>query len=131
MSENGLDALLLQWEETYKKGLLSFWMMLLMAHRPTYAYEMSGEIARLSQGTIMADDNSIYRALRRFQAAGLVESLTQPSESGPPRRYFKLTAAGVELLRAFIQRNVLVFQGGDVSAMIESVINEDEKGDNS
>lgn len=128
MSENGLDVLLLQWEETYKKGLLSFWMMLLMAHRPTYAYEMSGEIARLSHGTIMADDNSIYRALRRFQAAGLVESITQPSESGPPRRYFRLTDAGLELLRAFIRRNVLVFQAGDVSEMIESAINDDHKG---
>jgi len=29
-----VDALLLKWEEAYKKGLLSFWILLLLHERP-------------------------------------------------------------------------------------------------
>ena len=33
MEQTNLDNLLTQWEETYKKGLFSFWLLLLLAQR--------------------------------------------------------------------------------------------------
>ena len=112
MSE--IDTLLEKWEEVYKKGLLSFWMLLVLHKRPAYAFEMNALIQQLSQGTISADDNSLYRALSRFEDMGLVASELQPSPSGPARRYFALTPAGRQLLRRFIERNVLVFRATEV-----------------
>lgn len=105
-----IDPLLEQWEQNYKRGLLSFWILLSLSEREMYAYEMGDEIRTLSRGTVDADDNSIYRALKRFADSGLIRSEKRPSEVGPPRRYFGLTSMGNELLKQFIERNVAVFQ---------------------
>ena len=109
MANDGLSELLNKWEETYKKGLLSFWILLLLNERPSYPYEMSAEIAKISQGTISVDDNSVYRALNRFETAGIVKSELQQSNTGPQRRYYNLTQKGLSLLTEFTQRNIQVF----------------------
>jgi PadR family transcriptional regulator PadR len=119
MPKSDIAQLLLQWEDVYKKGLLSFWMLLLIQQRPMYAFEMKSAIAEFSQGTIGADEKSIYRALKRFEEAGLIDSDTQPSDVGPPRRYFSLTPSGKELLTQFILRNIGVFQHPTVVKAIE------------
>src|SRR5512147_2297302 len=109
MTNDDMDDLLTKWEETYKKGLLSFWILLLLYERPSYPYEMSNEVAKISQGTISVDDNSIYRALNRFESVGIVKSELQQSNTGPQRRYYSLTQKGLGLLTEFIQRNIQVF----------------------
>jgi PadR family transcriptional regulator PadR len=122
MSPSNLDELLQQWEHNYKKGLLTFWMLLALAERPMYAYEMQDKIEEFSQGSICADENSIYRALRRFATARLVSSERRPSDLGPDRKYFDLTPKGQELLALFIRRNILVFQTGAVRAAISTFL---------
>ncbi len=122
MYQNDLEVLLTQWEETYKKGLLSFWLLLLLAQRKAYPYEIKGAIAELSQNTISAEENSIYRALKRLSQSGVVDSEVQPSEIGPNRRYFFLTDLGRELLVRFITRNIQVFQHPEVANLIQQAI---------
>ncbi len=116
-----VENLLEKWEEVYKKGLLSFWMLLVLHRRPAYAFEMNALIQQLSQGTISADDNSLYRALSRFEDMGLVASELQPSPSGPARRYYNLTLDGCQLLRRFIERNVLIFRHEEVEEELKKV----------
>jgi PadR family transcriptional regulator, regulatory protein PadR len=115
------DSLLAKWEESYKKGLLSFWILLLLHERPSYPFEMRPLIEDISQGTISADDNSIYRALSRFQEVGIVASATQPSSQGPDRRYYRLTPTGFTLLKRFIERNIRVFETPQVAARIQAI----------
>jgi DNA-binding PadR family transcriptional regulator len=126
MSDSNLDDLLAQWEETYKKGLLSFWLLLLLAQREAYPYEIRGAIAELSQDTISAEDNSIYRALKRLAQSGLVDSEVRPSENGPNRRYFYLTDLGRDLLDRFITRNIMVFQHPEVANLMQQVIESED-----
>lgn len=114
-----IDGLLDQWEEVYKRGLLSFWMLLLLDEREMYGYEMGEAITAISKGTMSVDDNSIYRALRRFADAGLVASEKRSSDQGPPRRYFWLTGLGRTLLAHFIERNILVLHDHDVVKAVE------------
>jgi PadR family transcriptional regulator, regulatory protein PadR len=118
MEDNGL---LQKWEEAYKKGLLSFWILLLLAERPSYPFEMRALLEEISQGTMSADENSLYRALGRFQGMGLVDSDTQPSRQGPYRRYYRLTDEGLDLLKRFIERNILVFAAPAVAERIQSI----------
>jgi DNA-binding PadR family transcriptional regulator len=122
MANDDISELLNKWEESYKKGLLSFWILLLLNERPSYPYEMSAEVAKISQGTISVDDNSIYRALNRFEAVGIVKSELQQSSTGPQRRYFSLTSTGRALLTEFIRRNIQVFETPSVSERIATVL---------
>lgn len=120
-----LDRLLENWESVYKKGLLTFWLLLLLDEKPRYPYEMSAEVMRASQGTLGADDNSIYRAVSRFEEMGLVASEIGASSLGPPRKYYHLTDDGRALLRRFIERNILIFQHPEVAERIRRIL---EKG---
>jgi DNA-binding PadR family transcriptional regulator len=122
VANDDIGDLLTNWEETYKKGLLSFWILLLLYERPSYPYEMSAEVAKISQGTISVDDNSIYRALNRFEAVDIVKSELQQSNSGPQRRYYSLTSKGKALLTEFTQRNIQVFETPSVAERITAVL---------
>jgi PadR family transcriptional regulator, regulatory protein PadR len=82
------SELLQTWEEIYKRGLLTFWLLLLLAERPSYAYEMSSAIQELSQETMSVNEQSIYRALSRFEGMSLVAGVAGPSQIGPPRKYY-------------------------------------------
>jgi DNA-binding PadR family transcriptional regulator len=122
MTQNDIEALLTQWEETYKKGLLSFWLLLLLSQHKRYPYEIRKSINELSQNTISVEENSIYRALKRLTQNGIVDSELQPSETGPNRRYFFLTDLGRELLIRFTTRNIQVFQHPEVADLIQLII---------
>ena len=130
MDQNNLENLLAQWEENYKKGLLSFWLLLLLAQRKAYPYEIKAAITEMSRNTINADENSIYRSLNRLADSGIVDSEVLPSETGPNRRYFFLTDLGHALLTRFITRNILVFEQPDVAELIQKTLssNGNQKG---
>ncbi len=117
-----VDELLKNWEEVYKKGLLTFWILLVLHARPAYAYEMSTAITDLSQGMVSADEKSMYRALNRFESLGILCSELEQSNLGPQRRYYHLTDAGLALLRRFIERNILVFQSPAVAQRIQAAL---------
>ena len=120
--DSGVETLLEQWEGVYKKGLLSFWLLLLLHERPMYAFEMGEALDEASLGTVSADTKSLYRALRRFEAIGLVQSSWQASETGPSRRYYQLTSLGVSLLRRFAARNILLFQEPSIAARLSALM---------
>jgi len=122
VDQEPLAALLDQWESVYKKGLLTFWLLLLLDERPMYVLEMGEALDEASQGTVTADEKSLYRALRRFEAMGLVESTWQPSDVGPRRRYYDLTDLGLALLRRFIQRNILIFQKPAIAQRLAALL---------
>lgn len=122
-------SLLYQWEETYKKGLLSFWVLLSLTERPMYAYEMREHITEFSQGSVSADEKSIYRALKRFVESGLIEGELRPSSVGPDRKYFDLTALGRELLSKFSQRNILPLGSKEVQSALNKLNNKKGKDD--
>ncbi len=118
-----VDELLKNWEEVYKKGLLTFWILLFLHERPAYAYEMSTAITELSQGMVSADEKSMYRALNRYESLGIVRSELEQSSLGPQRRYYRLTEVGLALLKRFIERNILVFQSPEIAKRIQAVKN--------
>jgi len=73
------------------------------AKEPLYGYQIakhleadpSGEVAVVKQG-------SIYPVLRSLERYALVESYVEPSSSGPPRRYYRITEAGRQRLEEWV-----------------------------
>lgn len=58
--------------------------------------------------------SSVYISLRRLEDQGLVRSEMRPPADDPdsrPRRYFRLTRAGLELLRESRRRYVSLWRG--------------------
>ncbi|HKY83366.1 MAG TPA: PadR family transcriptional regulator [Anaerolineales bacterium] len=121
-----LNDLLLTWESNYKKGLLSFWVLLVLREQPAYARELGALIEQASAGSLTADDNSLYRALNRFEGLDLIRAESRPSDVGPDRRYYRLTAKGVGLLRKFTERNILIFQRHEVQQRLEALFSPAE-----
>lgn len=73
-----------------KKGVLELCVLALLSRGDTYGYEIA---SRLAKGIGMGE-GTVYPLMRRMQADGLVETYLAESPSGPPRKYYKLSAAG-------------------------------------
>jgi len=103
------DQLLNAWEETYKKGQLTLWIFLSLKEGPKYVTELQESISGFSNGTIRAEEQSLYRTLRKFYHLKMVDFSSRKGHKGPDRKYYQLTSMGQSLLHDFIERNILLF----------------------
>jgi PadR family transcriptional regulator PadR len=71
-------------------------LLAVVEDEPAYGYEMTTRLRDRGLDTVA--DGSIYPALARLERDRLMDSYRVPSEGGPPRKYYKITAAGQELL---------------------------------
>jgi len=103
------NELLTTWEDTYKKGQLTLWIFLALKDGPKYVNEIRDFILEYSEGTISCEEQSLYRALRKFKHLKIVEFSSGKGNKGPDRKYYELTEIGIEILSAFISRNIKLF----------------------
>lgn len=75
-----------------KKGALELCVLALLSRQDSYAYEIASRLAE----AIGMGEGTIYPLMRRLQNDGLVETYLVESSAGPPRKYYRLTAAGRE-----------------------------------
>lgn len=78
------------------KDFLKPCLLLLLREGTAHGYELIERVEAF--GFDHSDPGALYRALRRLESEGLVASIWEPSESGPPKRVYELTGAGVEEL---------------------------------
>lgn len=71
-------------------------LLLLLREKPAHGYDLIDSAHAL--GIAVADPGGVYRALRGLEQEGLVRSYWEPSDSGPQRRVYELTRAGMEEL---------------------------------
>jgi DNA-binding PadR family transcriptional regulator len=103
------DELLGAWEDTYKKGQLTLWIFLSLKEEPKYVSGLQESIQRFSKGTISAEEQSLYRTLRKFYHLKMVDFSAGKGHKGPDRKYYHLTPLGESLLHSFVERNILLF----------------------
>lgn len=78
------------------KGVLDACLLAVLADKPAYGYEMTKRLAEKGLATVA--DGSIYPLLGRLERDGLLDSFREASNGGPPRKYYRLTSAGVAAL---------------------------------
>ena len=71
-------------------------LLLLLHEHPAHGYDLLERLGTF--GFDSGDSGWMYRTLRSYERADLLESTWQISASGPPRRVYSLTDAGRELL---------------------------------
>ena len=89
------DALLAQ----MRKGTLQYCVLALLADEERYGFDLVRSLAETDG--MVTSEGTIYPLLSRLRRDGLVETTWRESTSGPPRRYYSLTAAGRAALAAF------------------------------
>jgi PadR family transcriptional regulator PadR len=81
-----------------RKGLLEFVILKIISTDKVYVADM---LQRLSDTDFSTQEGTLYPLLSRMRREELVAYEWQESESGPPRKYYKLTAAGRKQLADF------------------------------
>ncbi len=104
-----LDELLNAWEETYKKGQLTFWVFLALKESNKCVEEIKEFVERMSEGAMTCEEQSLYRNLRKFQHLEIVAYESKRVSKGPDRKYYHLTHLGNELFKRFVERNIMIF----------------------
>ena len=73
--------------------------VLAQAPEPMYGYQIAKRLERGGESSLGGKQSALYPVLRNLHAAGLLDSFVEPSVSGPPRRYYQITADGRAVLR--------------------------------
>lgn len=76
------------------RGYIDLIVLSLLRARASYAYELAKTITEVAHGDYTIKQTTLYSALKRLEAAGLVDSYAHTSTSGKPRTYYRLTPAG-------------------------------------
>lgn len=75
--------------------------ILKQASAPMYGYQIAKYIEASCENTPIMKQGALYPVLRALESGGLLESEVEPSVSGPPRRYYRITDAGRETLETW------------------------------
>ncbi|MFC6998691.1 PadR family transcriptional regulator [Rufibacter roseus] len=78
-----------------RKGILEYCILEIIARGEVYASDMLEE---LTAAKMIVVEGTLYPLLTRLKNAGLLDYSWVESTSGPPRKYYKLTASGTEFL---------------------------------
>ena len=82
-----------------RRGTIEYCVLAVLADDSEYAFEL---VRRLSAvDGLVTSEGTIYPLLARLRRDGLVTTSWQESESGPPRKYYRLTPAGRRALAGF------------------------------
>src|SRR5271155_6188879 len=74
-----------------RKGLLEFLVLRIVSGTTVYVADI---LKRLADTEFATQEGTLYPLLSKLRREGLVDYQWQESESGPPRKYYQLTAAG-------------------------------------
>jgi DNA-binding PadR family transcriptional regulator len=82
----------------------TFLVLTALASGPLHGYGIIREVAALSDDRVNLLPGTLYSALDRLVAQGLVEHRHDEVTGGRLRRYYGLTSAGLEVLQTEIAR---------------------------
>ena len=83
----------------FKKGALELCVLAILSEGDCYGYDLVTQISE----HISITEGTIYPLLRRLKDDGQVETYLQESSSGPPRKYYRITEHGREVLASSTQ----------------------------
>lgn len=78
-----------------RKGVLEMCILSLLSSEAMYTSDI---IERLKKSQLVVVEGTLYPLLTRLKDAGFLEYYWMESNSGPPRKYFKITEQGHSFL---------------------------------
>jgi len=83
----------------FKKGVVEMCILKLISLRDMYGLEVIEGISK----EIDVNENTVYPILRRLTVAGYFETYKEKNESGPDRKYYKVTSEGMMYLKDLVE----------------------------
>lgn len=98
-------AQLKKFQKELSAGTVSLVLLAVLgqSRQPLYGYQIAKRLEELGEeGVLAGKQSALYPVLRNLEGSGLLASEVEPSVSGPPRRYYRITKFGREVLREWI-----------------------------
>ncbi len=73
------------------------------ADKAMYGYQVASLMGEDRQGEPLIKQGTLYPVLHSLEDNGLLKSEVEPSVTGPPRRYYTITAAGRGALARWVK----------------------------
>lgn len=87
------------WEEVYKKGILTFWILQYLSKD---TYDAHGLFLLLDETDTTLNEHSLYRTLRRLYDVGVIDF----AQTEGRNKFYRLSTKGARILKAFTERNI-------------------------
>jgi len=81
-----------------RKGVIEPCILGLLSKEALYGWRLAEE---LTEAGLIASIGTLYPVLSRMRTKGLIEAFTEQGETGPVRKYYRLTVAGTRELEMF------------------------------
>ncbi|HEX3315097.1 MAG TPA: PadR family transcriptional regulator [Gemmataceae bacterium] len=81
-----------RWESQLRKGVVELAVLAAVARGETYGYRIVEELQRLEG--LELTESTVYPVLTRLARDGALAVRSEPSPSGPARRWYRLSSAG-------------------------------------
>lgn len=85
-----------------RKGFLAYCVLRVCSHQSMYTSDI---IKHLQTADMVVVEGTIYPLLSRLQRDGLLVHEWQESEQGPPRKYYRITPYGHEVMQ-YIEQDI-------------------------
>ncbi len=95
MKEKNQELTLEQAKAALRRGMLEYCVLLIIGRGKTYASDM---LEQLKAADLIVVEGTLYPLLSRLRTDQLLDYTWEESKSGPPRKYYTLTAKGKENL---------------------------------
>jgi PadR family transcriptional regulator PadR len=100
---DGPEAQVRKFQRELSAGLTSLVLLSVLSEATDdlYGYEIARRLSGGPDRSSPFKQGALYPVLRNMSAAGLLSSRVVPSYSGPPRRYYRITPLGREVLESW------------------------------
>jgi len=97
---NETDAVNKKFQKELNSGTVALVLLSVLSRtsEPMYGYQIAKKIGASGEDVPMMKQGALYPVLRSLENGGLLESNVEPSTSGPPRRYYRITEIGSSTL---------------------------------
>jgi PadR family transcriptional regulator PadR len=102
-AESAADVQARKFQRELSAGLTALVLLSVLAEAESdlYGYEIARRLTTEALPSAPFKQGALYPVLRNMSSAGLLSSRVVPSYSGPPRRYYRITSLGREVLAAW------------------------------
>jgi PadR family transcriptional regulator PadR len=83
-----------------RKGVLELCILSIVSQQDAYASDIIG---RLKEAELIVVEGTLYPLLTRLKNDGLLSYRWEESTQGPPRKYYRITETGSQVLRQMEQ----------------------------